>query len=238
MKKVTISLALILFTSTASISVAMRGGPIARHPGQGKENKQPTATPTRAVPRASSNVAVPTTLEGRLEGLTKLATSILRDNNPHKYDAQIPGSTQKLVVLFREINPEAQLLDWNAAKVSFLKYAADVDANPEFVSPELGASAHKTYHGLMTARVDYIEKSTPPALKAATQQLLPISLYFAELQGYPMGLILNSAVQTGSTNSALYNNFFIHSARAMEEQHKAKQLEADFALALSLSEKN
>ncbi|MGL4371182.1 MAG: hypothetical protein ACRCTK_00775 [Alphaproteobacteria bacterium] len=202
-------------------------------------NKQPTATPIRAVPRASSNVAVQITLEGRLEGLAKLATSILRDNNPHKYDTQIPGATQKLVALFRETNPEAQLLDWNAAKASFLKYAADVDANLEFVSPELGASAHKTYHGLMTARVDYIEKSTSPALKAATQQLLPISLYFAELTGYPMGLILNSAVQTGSTNSALYNNFFIHSAKALEEQHKeTKQLDADFALALSLSEKN
>ncbi|MGL5784063.1 MAG: hypothetical protein ACRCYZ_01055 [Alphaproteobacteria bacterium] len=234
MKKISLSLMLIVLTSTASISVAMRGGPIARHPGQGKEKKQPTATPTRAVPRASSNVAAPTTLEGRLEDLTKLATSIVRDNNPHKYDAQIPGATQKLVALFRETNPEALLLDWNAAKVSFLKYAADVDANPEFAKPELGKSAHKTYHALMTARVDYIEKSTSPALKAATQQLLPISLYFAELQGYPTGLILNSAVQAGSTNSALYNNFFIHSAKILEEQYKEKQLEADFAFALSL----
>ncbi len=234
MKKVNMSFALMILASTASVSVAMRGGPVARHPGQGKENKQPTRPVARPVARPQAQ-APQQTLEGGLEDLTKLATSILRDNNPHKFDAQIPGATQKLVALFRETNPEACLLDWNAAKASFLKHASDVDANPEFVKPEQG----KNYHTLMTARVDYIEKSTPPALKAATQQLLPISLYLAELQGYPMGLILNSAVQTGSTNSALYNNFFIHSARAMEEQHKEiKQLDADFAFALSLNEKN
>jgi hypothetical protein len=227
-------LELCVVASTVSTAMAMRG-PIAMHPGQGKDTKQHATLARRAPasvvvrPQAPQRPQAAQTIEEKREELTKLATSIWRDNQPHKYDAKIPAATQKLVGLFHETNPGAPLLDWNAAKASFLTHAADVDGNSTLAPPELGKSGHKTYHGLMTARLAYIERSTPPALKAATLLLLPISLYFAELENYSEGLVINSSLQAGSTLSALYNNFFIHSAKALDQQLEGRlQIEAAF----------
>jgi hypothetical protein len=186
---------------------AVRRTPTVRDPQDSTQALPGSAGIQLNMPKGEAETLADVTpeIKALLATLNTLAQSIITQNQPHLHDGQIPAAVGNIQNVFHAFHPDVQTKPYPEAKAYLLEHARRLDTltgNIGFNPPEPGASNHQTYFGLVTTRFNYQEGLTPQ-----TQTLLPMALYYAEMNRDATQRFIKS-LQTSATDSAVYNNLF------------------------------